>query len=79
MAEEKELLKPSDVAARLGLTTGRVYQLIASGALPAMRLGGALRIPKAAWEAWLEQQRRQAIAAAKAARRQAGKPRGASS
>ena len=54
---EREFLKPSEVGAALGLTTGRVYQLIAKGHLPSVRLGRSLFIPKAAWEAWLRQHR----------------------
>ena len=56
MSGEKEMLRASDVAPMLGVTTGRVYQLIAAGILPATRIGGAIRIPRAAWEAWLRDQ-----------------------
>lgn len=34
-----EMLKPSDIAPRLGVTTGRVYQLIAEGLIPSVRIG----------------------------------------
>ena len=49
----KALLKPSDIAPLLGVTTARVYQLIQQGDLPGVRVGGAVRIPKSAWKQWL--------------------------
>ena len=49
----KELLRPSDVAPLLGVSRNRVYQMIQEGTLPAVRIGGAIRIPRAAWERWL--------------------------
>ena len=57
----KDLLRPADLAPHLGVTTGRVYQLIRAGAIPATRLGGAIRIPREAWERWLGQQRDRAL------------------
>jgi excisionase family DNA binding protein len=66
---EREVLRPSDVAAMLGVSSGRIYQLIAAGVIPATRIGGALRIPRASWEAWLQLQRRNAMAASKRAKR----------
>jgi excisionase family DNA binding protein len=58
-----ELLRPSEVAPLLGLTTGRLYQLIASGEVPAVKVGGAIRIPKQAWEQWLADRRDEALQA----------------
>lgn len=68
---EREVLRPSEIASLLGVTSGRVYQLIADGVIPATRIGRALRIPRAAWEAWLLAQRRQAVAQARRARHRA--------
>ena len=73
--EGREVLRPAEVAPLLGLSTGRVYQLIADGTIPATRIGRAIRIPRVAWEAWLEEQRRRAIADAKKARRGQVAPR----
>ncbi len=53
-----EMLKPSDLAPRLGVTTGRVYQLIAEGIIPSVRIGRAIRIPRKAWDEWLREQHR---------------------
>ena len=72
---EREVLKPSEIAAMLGVSSGRVYQLIAAGVIPATRIGHALRIPRAAWDAWLLQQRKSAVASARRARRRPRKPR----
>lgn len=56
----RDLLRPSDLAPRLGVTTGRIYQLIAEGLIPSVRIGRAIRIPRDAWEQWLEEQSRRA-------------------
>lgn len=53
MSKQLDLLKAADIAPMLGVTTGRVYQLIAAGRIPAVRLGRAIRVPRRAWEAWL--------------------------
>jgi prophage regulatory protein len=55
-----DMLRPSDLAPRLGVTTGRVYQLIAEGLIPSVRIGRAIRIPRDAWEQWLKEQSRRA-------------------
>ena len=57
----RDLLRPSDLAPRLGVTTGRIYQLIAEGLIPSVRIGRAIRIPRDAWEQWLKEQSRRAI------------------
>lgn len=57
------LMRPGELAAELGLSRERVYALIRSGELPATRVGGALRIPRAAWEAWLESRSEAALRA----------------
>ncbi len=81
---DKEVLRPADVAPLLGISTGRLYQMIRAGIIPAVRIGRALRIPRAAWESWLEEQRKRAVAAAQQARRRGrqrtgGEKRGARS
>ena len=58
---DKQELRVSDVAAELGVTSGRVYQLVAEGVIPATRRGRAVRIPRAAWEAWLVRQSEKAL------------------
>jgi excisionase family DNA binding protein len=63
MAESRELLKVADLATDMGVTPSRVYQLLRAGVLPSVRIGGAIRVPKDAWRAWLDQQRDRALKA----------------
>lgn len=62
MESQTELLRPAQVAPLLGITTGRLYQLIAAGEVPAVKVGNALRIPRQALEQWLATQRDKALA-----------------
>ena len=61
MTSSKEMLRPAEIGPLLGVTTGRVYQLIAAGEIPVVRVGGALRVPRAAWEAWLRHHSMEAL------------------
>lgn len=61
MTSPKAVLRPTDVAQLLGISRSRVYQLIAAHRLPVVREGWSIRIPRAAWERWLEDQRDQAL------------------
>jgi excisionase family DNA binding protein len=56
MNEEQQLLKPSDLAPMFGISVSRVYQMISAGELPSVRVGGAIRIPRGAWNKWLADQ-----------------------
>ena len=58
----RQILSAREVAPLLGVTTGRVYQLLAAGDLPFFREGRAIRIPRAAWEAWLQEANDRALA-----------------
>ena len=49
-----QLLRVRDVQTRLALSRNTVYSLIASGNLPVVRIGGAIRVDEADLEAWLE-------------------------
>ena len=61
----QEMLRASDVASALSLTTGRVYQLLRSGYLPCVRIGGRILIPRAAWNQFLSDQSDIALASLK--------------
>jgi excisionase family DNA binding protein len=61
MNDSQQFLRPSQVAPLLGVTTGRVYQLIGAGLIPAVRIRGSIRIPRAAWESWLESMDKEAL------------------
>jgi excisionase family DNA binding protein len=41
-------VRPSQAAAMLSLSRAKVYQLIAEGTLPSVRLGGSIRVPVSA-------------------------------
>ena len=62
MREEREILRPVDVGRLLGLKRGRVYALLSKGVLPSVRVVGSIWIPRAALEAWLEEQSARALA-----------------
>jgi excisionase family DNA binding protein len=62
--EAKEVLRPGELAPLLGVTRAHVYRLIAKGAIPAVRIGGAIRIPRAAWKSWLAEQSERALKSA---------------
>jgi excisionase family DNA binding protein len=58
---DTDLLKPTDVARRLGVSRSWVYDAAAAGRIPCVRLGGPdgpLRFLPDEVEAWLEQARR---------------------
>jgi excisionase family DNA binding protein len=59
----EQFMRPRELIQLLGLSKSRIYQLIATGAIPSVRLGGAIRIPRAAWRAWLASQSVQALSA----------------
>ena len=50
---EKTVLTVAEVAAMLRISRSQGYELVARKALPALRLGRSIRIPKAALEQWM--------------------------
>jgi len=52
---EPLMLKPVEVAETLRLSRSRVYELIASGQLPSVRVGRFSRIPLDALRRWVEE------------------------
>ena len=48
MTDDRPFLRVREVAMILGVVPSRVYQLIASGVLPSVRVGGAIRVPRSA-------------------------------
>lgn len=62
MPDQIEMLRPTDIAERLGVTASRVYQMISDRVIPAVRVGGAIRIPRAAWDEWLRGRSEEALA-----------------
>jgi excisionase family DNA binding protein len=47
------LLKPSEVTQILGLGRSKVYELIASGQMPSIRVGRVIRVPRTSLESWI--------------------------
>lgn len=55
VAEKAPLLKVGEVAQRLHVSPAKAYRLVASGELPAYRIGGSWRVDPERFEAWLEE------------------------
>jgi excisionase family DNA binding protein len=60
---DKQLLKVEEAAAVLSLGRSKVYELLACGELPAVKIGRATRIPADSLRRWVDEQ----IAAAESA------------
>ena len=53
---EKLFARPSEAAEALGLGRSKIYQLIANGALPSVRIGKSIRVPVEALRRWADSQ-----------------------
>lgn len=53
---ERLLLKVEDAAALCDVSRSTFYQLISSGRIPVVRIGRAVRIPRAWLEKWISEQ-----------------------
>jgi excisionase family DNA binding protein len=56
-AREKEWLSLKDVQRTLGIGKTKAYELVATGELPAVRIGRCIRVNRAELEGWLQAQR----------------------
>jgi len=45
---EQDMLKPEDIAVKLGISRGQVYKLANSGVLPCVKLGSLIKFPRVA-------------------------------
>jgi excisionase family DNA binding protein len=52
---EPLLLKPREVAVRLGIGKTKVYEMLQQGQLPQIRIRGSRRVPLQALLTWIEQ------------------------
>jgi excisionase family DNA binding protein len=59
--DKTPLLRVPEVATELGVSAGRVYQLISAGLIPSVRINRSVRIPRRAWEVWLREQANAAL------------------
>jgi len=53
---ERLLLSPSEVAATLGIGRSRIYEFLAAGTLPSIRVGRSIRVPVEDLREWIAQQ-----------------------
>lgn len=53
---EKLLLRPAEVAEILGMGRSKVYELLASGALPCIKIGKSVRVPVDTLRQWVATQ-----------------------
>lgn len=59
---DRLLYRPKALSAVLGLSRSKVYELLASGVLPSIKIAGSVRVPRAALEEWIRAQTRRADA-----------------
>ncbi len=56
---EKTVLTPYEVAAKLGISLPLTYKQLRSGTIPSVKVGDRYLIPQAAFDKWLECQPKQ--------------------
>jgi excisionase family DNA binding protein len=57
---DKLMLRPAEAADAIGVSRSKAYELISSGVLPSVRLGGSVRVPVEALRDWITEQLQQA-------------------
>lgn len=53
IVKDKLALSVKGTAEALDIGTSKVYQMVASGELPSIRIGGSVRVPVDALKAWV--------------------------
>ena len=53
---DRLLLRPQEAAEMLGVSRAKLYELLADGTLPKIRLGGSVRVPALALRRWVEEE-----------------------
>ncbi len=56
---ERMLLRPAEAAEAIGVSRSRMYELLASGELPSIRVGRTVRVPVAALQTWIAERLKQ--------------------
>jgi excisionase family DNA binding protein len=51
---DRLLLRPTEAAVAIGISRSKIYELLASGELPSIRIGGSVRIPVDALRKWID-------------------------
>ena len=57
MDTQHEFLKVPEIAKELRIARSRAYELVASGTIPAVKIGRSVRVSRRDLERWLEEQR----------------------
>lgn len=60
--DQTAFLTIRQVAPILGVSVPHAYALAADGVFPSVRSGGRIRVPRAAFDRWLEDQAQRALA-----------------
>ncbi len=55
MSVERMLLRPAEAAELLGIGRSKMYELIAADVIPALRIGGSIRVPVDRLREWIDQ------------------------
>ena len=53
---DRLLLRPTEAAEAIGIGRSKIYELLAAGDLPSIRIGGSVRVPVEALRAWIARQ-----------------------
>lgn len=53
---DRLMLRPAETADAIGVSRSKAYQLIARGEIPSVLVGGCVRVPVAALQAWIDRQ-----------------------
>jgi excisionase family DNA binding protein len=53
---EKLLVRPAEAAEAIGIGRSKIYELLARGDLPSVRIGSSVRVPVEALRAWIAKQ-----------------------
>ena len=53
---EPLLVRPLEAAQLIGVGRTKIYELLGTGALPVVRIGGSVRVPLDALKRWIDQQ-----------------------
>lgn len=61
---DRLLLRPAEAAEAIGVGRSKLYELVASGELPSIRVGASVRIPVDALRAWIDGQLKERAEAA---------------
>ena len=56
---ERILIRPIEVAQALSLGRSKIYELIASGTIPVVRIGRSVRVPIEELRAWVNKQKQE--------------------